>query len=93
MKASPNVAVVATLAKNGLGADVVSGGEYRRHVSAGVPADKIVFSGVGKTENEMRLALEGGFYQFNLESVAEAEMLSAVASRWESSAGRLSREP
>ncbi len=80
VKASPNVAVVATLAKNGLGADVVSGGEYRRARLGGVPGDKIVFSGVGKTENEMRLALEGGVYQFNLESVAEAEMLSAVAS-------------
>jgi diaminopimelate decarboxylase len=71
--------VIATLARAGLGADVVSGGEYRRARAAGVPADKIVFSGVGKTEDEMRLALEGGLYQFNLESVAEAEMLSAVA--------------
>jgi diaminopimelate decarboxylase len=59
---------------------VVSGGEYRRAIAAGVPSDKIVFSGVGKTEEEMRLALEGGLYQFNLESLSEAEMLSAVAS-------------
>lgn len=80
VKANPNAAVVATLAKAGLGADVVSGGEYRRAIAAGVAVDKIVFSGVGKTEAEMRLALEGGLYQFNLESVAEAEMLSAVAS-------------
>jgi diaminopimelate decarboxylase len=79
VKANPNGAVIATLARAGLGADVVSGGEYRRARAAGVPADKIVFSGVGKTEDEMRLALEGGLYQFNLESVAEAEMLSAVA--------------
>ena len=79
VKANPNSAVIATLANAGLGADVVSGGEYRRAAAAGVPADKIVFSGVGKTEAEMRLALEGGLYQFNLESVAEAEMLSAVA--------------
>jgi diaminopimelate decarboxylase len=81
VKANPNSAVIATLAKAGLGADVVSGGEYRRARSAGIAVDKIVFSGVGKTEEEMRLALEGGLYQFNLESVAEAEMLSAVASR------------
>jgi diaminopimelate decarboxylase len=81
VKANPNSAVIATLVKAGLGADVVSGGEYRRARAAGVAADKIVFSGVGKTEEEMRLALEGGLYQFNLESVAEAEMLSAVATR------------
>jgi len=80
VKANPNSAVIATLANLGLGADVVSGGEYRRARTAGVPADKIVFSGVGKTEEEMRLALEGGLYQFNLESLAEAEMLSGVAS-------------
>jgi diaminopimelate decarboxylase len=79
VKANPNAAVVATLAGAGLGADVVSGGEYRRAVAAGVAPDRIVFSGVGKTEEEMRLALEGGLHQFNLESVAEAEMLSAVA--------------
>ena len=80
VKANPNSAVIATLAKAGLGADVVSGGEYRRALAAGVASDKIVFSGVGKTEHEMRLALEGGLFQFNLESRAEAEMLSAVAS-------------
>jgi diaminopimelate decarboxylase len=79
VKANPNSAVIATLANAGLGADVVSGGEYKRAQAAGVPADKIVFSGVGKTEEEMRLALEGGLYQFNLESVDEAEILSAVA--------------
>jgi diaminopimelate decarboxylase len=79
VKANPNAAVVATLAKQGLGADVVSGGEYRRARAAGVEPEKIVFSGVGKTESEMQLALEGGIFQFNLESVAEAEMLSRVA--------------
>ena len=79
VKANPNSAVIATLARSGLGADVVSGGEYRRALAAGVDAEKIVFSGVGKTEDEMRLALEGGLFQFNLESLAEAEMLSAVA--------------
>src|SRR6476619_7163104 len=60
VKANPNSAVIATLAQAGLGADVVSGGEYRRAQAAGVSADKIVFSGVGKTETEMRLALDGG---------------------------------
>ncbi|MFL6765470.1 MAG: diaminopimelate decarboxylase [Sphingomicrobium sp.] len=79
VKANPNSAVIATLARSGLGADVVSGGEYRRARAAGVPGDKIVFSGVGKTEEEMRLALDGGLYQFNLESLDEGEMLSAVA--------------
>jgi diaminopimelate decarboxylase len=79
VKANPNAAVVTTLAKAGLGADVVSGGEYRRARAAGITGEKIVFSGVGKTEDEMRLALDGGLYQFNLESVAEAEMLSEVA--------------
>lgn len=79
VKANPNAAVVATLAKTGLGADVVSGGEYRRATAAGVAPDRIVFSGVGKTAEEMRLALASGLYQFNLESLDEAELLSAVA--------------
>jgi diaminopimelate decarboxylase len=79
VKANPNAAVLATLAAEGLGADVVSGGEYRRAVAAGIAPEKIVFSGVGKTAAEMALALEGGVYQFNLESVPEAEMLSQVA--------------
>ena len=81
VKANPNSAVIATLANSGLGADVVSGGEYRRARAAGVPQERIVFSGVGKTEDEMELALSGGLFQFNLESLGEAEMLSAVASR------------
>lgn len=79
VKANPNAAVMATLAAEGLGADVVSAGEYRRARAARIPAEKIVFSGVGKTAEEMRIALEGGLYQFNLESVPEAEMLSKVA--------------
>ena len=79
VKANPNGAVLATLAKLGLGADVVSGGELLRAVAAGIPANRIVFSGVGKTADEMRLALEHGIFQFNLESEPEAEMLSEVA--------------
>jgi diaminopimelate decarboxylase len=80
VKANSNAAVVATLAKAGLGADIVSGGEYRRARAAGVAADKIVFSGVGKTEAEMALALQGDILQFNIESMDEAETLSRVAS-------------
>jgi len=79
VKANPNAAVLATLAAEGLGADVVSGGEYERARAAGIAPGKIVFSGVGKTEAEMALALGGGLCQFNLESVAEADMLSKVA--------------
>jgi diaminopimelate decarboxylase len=79
VKANPNQAVLATLARLGLGADVVSGGELRRAIAAGVPADKIVFSGVGKTAEEMALGLRQGIGQFNLESFEEAEMLSEVA--------------
>jgi diaminopimelate decarboxylase len=79
VKANPNSAVIATFAAAGLGADVVSGGEYRRALKAGVPPSRIVFSGVGKTADEMRLALETGLFQFNVESFEEAEMLSAVA--------------
>ncbi|QPQ55298.1 diaminopimelate decarboxylase [Allosphingosinicella flava] len=80
VKANPNAAVLAVLRDEGLGADVVSGGEYRRARAAGIAPEKIVFSGVGKTAEEMRLVLDGGLCQFNLESVEEAEMLSAVAS-------------
>jgi diaminopimelate decarboxylase len=79
VKANPNAAVLATLAAEGLGADVVSGGEYKRARAAGIDPAKIVFSGVGKTQAEMALALEGGLFQFNLESVSEADMLSQVA--------------
>ena len=79
VKANPNPAVLATFAAEGLGADVVSGGEYRRARAAGIAPGKIVFSGVGKTEAEMALALDGGLCQFNLESVPEAEMLSGLA--------------
>jgi diaminopimelate decarboxylase len=79
VKANPNGAVLRTLAAEGLGADVVSAGEYRRARAAGIAAERIVFSGVGKTAAEMALALEGGLCQFNLESVPEAELLSDVA--------------
>jgi diaminopimelate decarboxylase len=79
VKANPNPAVLATLAAEGLGGDIVSIGEYRSARTAGMAADKILFSGVGKTADEMAEALTGGLLQFNLESIEEAQMLSAVA--------------
>ncbi|MBM1558060.1 diaminopimelate decarboxylase [Sulfitobacter mediterraneus] len=79
MKANSNQAVLKTLAQAGAGMDVVSGGEYRRARAAGVPGEKIVFSGVGKTREEIALALTGGIRQFNVESEPEMAVLSAVA--------------
>ena len=79
VKANANPAVLRTLARAGLGADVVSIGEYRRARAAGVALDKIVFSGVGKTVLEMAEALNGGLLQFNLESLEEGRTLSEVA--------------
>ncbi|RWF48539.1 MULTISPECIES: diaminopimelate decarboxylase [unclassified Mesorhizobium] len=80
MKANSNQAVLRTLAKLGAGADVVSEGELRRALAAGVPASKILFSGVGKTAREMDFALEAGILCFNVESEPELELLSARAS-------------
>ncbi len=79
VKANSNIAVLATLAQLGCGADVVSGGELVRALTAGVPAAKIVFSGVGKTTDEMRMALEAGIRIFNVESLPELHALNAVA--------------
>ena len=79
VKANPNPAVLKTLARAGLGADVVSIGEYEKARTGGIPPERIVFSGVGKTEAEMAAALIGGLLQFNVESVEEARTLSAVA--------------
>jgi diaminopimelate decarboxylase len=79
MKAASNVAIIKTLAQAGAGMDVVSEGEYRRAKAAGVPGERIVFSGVGKTEREIRIALEGGIRQFNVESEPELQVISDVA--------------
>jgi diaminopimelate decarboxylase len=79
VKANSNLAVLKLMGDLGAGMDVVSGGEYARARAAGVPGDKIVFSGVGKTRAEMRMALEGGIRQFNLESEPEMLALSEVA--------------
>ncbi|PWL19670.1 diaminopimelate decarboxylase [Falsochrobactrum shanghaiense] len=79
LKANSNLAVLKTLARMGAGADTVSEGEIRRALAAGIPANKIVFSGVGKTPREMDFALEAGIYCFNVESEPELEILSARA--------------
>ena len=79
IKSLSNLAVLKLLGDLGAGMDVVSAGEYLRARAAGVPGDSIVFSGVGKTRDEMRLALQGGIRQFNVESEPELRALSEVA--------------
>ncbi len=79
VKANSNLAVIRTLAELGAGADVVSGGELLRALAAGIPPERIVFSGVGKTEEELALALDRQIHQVNVESVPELESLSALA--------------
>ena len=79
LKANSNQAVIATLAKLGAGADVVSGGELKRALAAGVPPDKIMFSGIGKTAVELALALDENILCVNVESEPELELLSAIA--------------
>jgi len=80
IKANSNQAVIATLARLGAGMDVVSEGELRRARAAGVPADRIIFAGVGKAREEMAFALGEGILGFNVESEAELDALSEVAS-------------
>src|SRR5215510_12635314 len=79
IKANSNQAVIATLARLGAGMDVVSEGELRRALAAGVPADRIIFAGVGKTRDEMAFALREGILGFNVESEPELVALSEVA--------------
>jgi len=79
VKANSNQAVLSLLAKLGSGADVVSGGELARALAAGISADKIIFSGVGKSAAEMRAGLEAGIAQFNIESMPELEQLNVIA--------------
>ena len=81
LKANSNQSVIKTLAKLGAGADVVSGGELARALAAGIPAEKIVFSGVGKSRAEMAQALEADIHQINVESIPELEILSEVATQ------------
>lgn len=79
MKANSTLAILQLLARAGCGFDIVSGGELERVVAAGVPAARVIFSGVGKTRAEMRRALDLGIACFNVESEAELEVLDAVA--------------
>jgi diaminopimelate decarboxylase len=81
MKANSNQAVIATLARLGAGADVVSEGELLRARAAGIPAEKIMFSGVGKTERELALAVEQGILCVNVESEPELELLAAIGAQ------------
>src|SRR5215813_518115 len=81
MKANSNQAVIATLARLGAGADVVSGGELARALAAGVTPDKIMFSGIGKTERELAAAIDADILCVNVESEPELELLSAVAAQ------------
>lgn len=79
VKANPSLAILNTFAKLGAGFDIVSGGELARVLAAGGDAKKVVFSGVGKTRDEMRMALEAGILCFNIESINELTRLNAVA--------------
>ena len=79
LKANSNQSVLRTLAKLGAGADVVSGGELKRAIAAGIPTQKILFSGVGKTEAELRAALAADIRCINIESEPELELLSRLA--------------
>lgn len=81
MKANSNQAVLATLARMGSGADVVSAGEMRRAIAAGIPASKVVFSGVAKSAAEIRDALNAGIHQFNIESIPELHRISDIANQ------------
>jgi diaminopimelate decarboxylase len=79
LKSNPNLAVAKVLQRQGFGADVVSGGELARALAAGIPADKIVFSGVGKTHLELAAGLDADIGQFNIESEEEGFELAAIA--------------
>src|SRR6187402_260332 len=79
MKANSNQAVIATLARLGAGVDVVSGGELKRALAAGVPPEKIMFSGVGKTAGELAAAVDANILCINVESEPELELLSAIS--------------
>lgn len=79
VKANSNIQVLRALSEAGAGMDLVSGGEFFRTQKAGVPSERVVFSGVGKTPSEMAMALEHGIYSFHVESMAELDMLNEVA--------------
>jgi diaminopimelate decarboxylase len=79
MKANGNLSVLATLAREGAGADTVSEGEVRKSLAAGIPADRIVLSGVGKTEEELAFAVDAGIHQINVETAGELDLLDRIA--------------
>ena len=79
VKVNSNASLLKIIAENGLGADIVSGGELYRALRAGVPADRIVYSGVGKTDGEIRYALESGILMFNVESESELHAINRIA--------------
>ena len=79
VKANSSLGVLGLLARQGAGADIVSGGEMKRALAAGIAPSKIVFSGVGKTDNEIRAALQAGIGQLNAESAAELRHISQIA--------------
>lgn len=81
LKSNSNPTLLKILAKLGAGADIVSGGELKRALEANIPANKIVFSGVGKTSSEIEYALRKNIYSFNIESVAELELINSIAKR------------
>lgn len=81
VKANPNLAVLRILAALGAGADIVSGGELARALAAGIAPSRIVYSGVGKTEAELQMALQAGIHQINVESIAEIDQVAAVAAQ------------
>lgn len=82
VKANANSKVLAIIARNGLGADCVSGGEIKAALKAGFPAESIVFAGVGKSDWEIRLGIEAGIFCFNVESLAELEVIEEIASEY-----------
>ena len=82
VKANSNLAILTLLAQLGAGADIVSGGELQRALAAGIAAEDIVFSGVGKSDDEIRLALAKGVGQINAESIAEIKRIETIAAEW-----------
>lgn len=82
VKANANSKVLEIIARNGLGADCVSGGEIKAALKAGFPAESIVFAGVGKSDWEIRLGIEAGIFCFNVESLAELDVIEEIASEY-----------
>lgn len=86
IKANFNPRLLQIISETGIGADCVSGGEVKAALDAGIPPEKIVFAGVGKTEKELRLALEAGIFCFNAESLPEVELIDELAAEYNTTA-------